>query len=85
MMVPAPVIIIEVLSHELHDIKRDLTTKLAGYALVQSIEHYLVIDPEERTVLHFRRQGDLLKQISELTEGMLQLDPPGLARIMHQT
>ena len=44
-----------------------------------SVEHYLVIDPETKTVLHFNRdnwQGDG----HELgVDDMARLDPPGIA------
>ena len=73
-----PIAVFEVLSPTPASIRRDLTTKLGGYALVPSIEHYVVIDPEARVVLHYRRRDDLLVLGDELTEGVLRLDPPGL-------
>ncbi len=73
-----PIIVVEVLSSTPSSVRRDLTTKLGGYALVRSIEHYIVIDPVDRTVFRFHRQGALLAAVEELTEGMLRLDPPGL-------
>ncbi len=73
-----PCAVFEVLSPTPRSVKRDLTTKLNGYALVASIQHYIVIDPEDRIVIHFRRQGELLVLGDELTEGVLRLDPPGL-------
>ncbi len=76
--VPHPLIVFEVLSPTPSSIRRDLTTKLAGYALVASIQHYVVIDPDERIVIHFLRRDDLLVLAEELTEGALRLDPPGL-------
>ena len=72
-----PLIVVEVLSPT--SIRRGLTTKVAGYARVPSIEHYVVVDPEQREVLHFRRHGDVLvPPIEPLTSGSLRLDPPGL-------
>lgn len=72
-----PVIVVEVLST--WSLRRDLTTKVVGYAKVSTIEHYVVVDPDERLVLHFRRKGDVLLPPEEpLTEGTLRLDPPGL-------
>ena len=76
--IPDPVIVVEVLSPTPKSIRRDLTAKVVGYALVPTIEHYVVVDPDERVVLHFRRRGDLLALGDELTEGTLRLDPPGL-------
>lgn len=76
--IPNPIIVVEVLSPTPKSVKRDLITKLRAYALVSSIEHYVIVDPDERTVLAFRRRGDLLVPAEELTEGTLRLDPPGL-------
>ncbi len=56
--VPAPIIVVEVLSPS--TARRDLTSKVAGYALVPSIAHCLVIDPVDRLVFHYRRVGALL-------------------------
>ena len=73
-----PVIVVEVLSPS--TMQRDLTTKVAGYALVATIEHYIVIDRWEWSVLHFRRSGQvLLPPLDPLRPGAnLRLDPPGL-------
>ncbi|MGE0700541.1 MAG: Uma2 family endonuclease [Hyphomicrobiaceae bacterium] len=76
--VPNPVAVFEVLSPTPASVRRDLTTKLAGYALLPSIQHYVIIDPSERVVFRFRRVGDQLVAAEELTEGTLSLDPPGL-------
>lgn len=71
------VVVVEVLST--WSVRRDLTAKVVGYALVPTIEHYVVIDPDERSVLHYRRKGDMLQPPAEpLMEGTLRLDPPGL-------
>ena len=71
-----PIIVVEVLSPS--TTRRDLTTKVVGYARVASIQHYVVVDPVERVVLHYRRRGDALQPPEFPTEGTLQLDPPGL-------
>lgn len=73
-----PIVVLEVLSPTPSSMRRDLTTKVAGYALVPSIEHYVVVDPMERVVLHYRRQGTLLAAPDAPAEGTLRLDPPGL-------
>ena len=74
-----PVIVVEVLS--IWSIKRDLTAKVVGYARVPTIEHYVVIDRDERQVLHFRRKGDVLvpPEAPHVAGDTLRLDPPGLA------
>lgn len=76
--VPDPIIVVEVMSPSPASMRRDLTTKAIGYALVSSIQHYLVIDPAERVVLHYRRKGDMLVPPEAPAEGTLRLDPPGL-------
>lgn len=73
-----PIIIVEVFSPTPSSIKRDLVTKLRGYAKLPSIEHYIVVDPAERAVIRFRRSGEDLVLTEELGEGSLRLDPPGL-------
>ncbi len=76
--VPNPIIVVEVMSPSPASMRRDLTTKAIGYGLVPSILHYLVIDPAERVVLHYRRKGDMLVPPEAPAEGTLRLDPPGL-------
>ena len=76
--IPNPVLVIEVLSPS--SAKRDLADKLAGYSTLPSIEHYLVLDPEEREVIWFRRiAGGELQPPITLREGTLDLDPPGIS------
>jgi len=44
---------------------------------VPSIEHYLVVDPDKRLVIHHARgQADVVAT-RILSEGGLRLDPPG--------
>ncbi len=74
--IPNPVIVVEVLSEG--TAARDHGVKLAGYFSLPSIAHYLIVDPERRTVIHHRREeGDLI-ETRILTSGPLRLDPPGL-------
>ena len=73
-----PIVVIEVMSPSASSMRRDLQAKVVGYALVPSIEHYIIIDPADRVVLHYRRRGDLLVPPEVPTEGTLRLDPPGL-------
>lgn len=73
-----PIIVVEVLSPTDASARRDLTTKVAGYARVPSIEHCTVVDPMERVVLHYHRRGEVLASPDAPSEGTLRLDPPGL-------
>jgi Uma2 family endonuclease len=71
-IVPAPVVIVEVLSPA--TAHTDTSAKLIGYFKLPSVMHYLVLDPEARSVTHHKR--DRMPEI--LTAGPLRLDPPGL-------
>jgi Uma2 family endonuclease len=75
--VPAPIIVVEVLSPSTRRI--DASAKLAGYFRVPSVAHYLVVDPNKPLVLHHARgSGDMIL-IHIVTQGAIELDPPGLA------
>ena len=71
-----PVVVVEVLSPSTRE--RDLGGKVAGYFSVPSIAHYLIVDADERLVIHHRRGigGAVATEI--VREGSLRLDPPGL-------
>ena len=71
-IVPNPLIIVEVLSPA--TAHTDSSAKLVGYFKRQSVMHYLVLDPDARSVTHHMR--DRLPEV--LTAGRLRLDPPGL-------
>ena len=72
--VPDPLIVVEVLP-AIRQV--DLAIKLAGYFLLPSVAHYLVVDPTRSLILHHSRAGDaILTRI--VTEGAIVLDPPGL-------
>ena len=75
--IPNPVLVVEVLSPS--TAKRDRTDKLAGYFKVPSIQHYLIIDPDEREVIwHRRGAAGALAPPATLREGSISLDPPGI-------
>jgi Uma2 family endonuclease len=71
-----PVIAVEVLSPS--SISTDLNRKREGYMRVPSLRHYLVVDAEERLIIHFRRGADGNFTDTEHREGPLTLDPPGI-------
>ena len=71
-----PIIVVEVLSPSTAQI--DTTTKLQGYFEVPSIQHYLIVDPDGRTITHHKRaNGDVL-ETRIVAEGALTLTPPGV-------
>jgi Uma2 family endonuclease len=76
MTAPAPIIVVEVISPT--SAHSDTSAKLIGYFKLPSVRHYLVIEPEPRTVTHHRRGDDGSMSSQTLASGTLQLDPPGL-------
>lgn len=76
LVVPEPVIVVEVVSPTSGS--RDAGTKLADYVRLPSLTHYLIVRPEPATVIHHRRRGDGTLIARILTEGRLDLAPPGL-------
>jgi Uma2 family endonuclease len=55
----------------------DESGKLAEYASVQSIQHYLIVDPDKRSVVHYRRLSKNEFAASILTSSVIRIDPPG--------
>ena len=70
-----PIIVVEVLSPT--SALRDLRDKLAGYFLVPSIMHYLIVDPDKGLVIHHAR-GATAIETRIVIQGEFILDPPGL-------
>jgi Uma2 family endonuclease len=71
-----PAIIVEVLSPA--SVHNDTSAKLIGYFKLASVRHYLIIDPDARTVTHHARAADGQISSQTLAAGTLRLDPPGL-------
>ncbi len=67
-----PIVLIEVLSPS--NAMKNLRDKLVGYFTVPSIMHYLIVDPDDRLVLHHARGH--IPRIAH--DGALRLDPPGI-------
>jgi Uma2 family endonuclease len=77
MIAPCPIIVVEVLSPSTGGI--DTTVKLAGYFLVPSLKHYLIVDLARRHVVHYRKQPDGTVTVAVTTEGEIPFDPPGIS------
>ena len=74
--IPNPIIVVEVLSPSTAGV--DHGVKLQAYFTLPSILHYLIVNPEQRMVIHHKRGvGDAL-ETRILGKGILKLDPPGL-------
>ena len=68
-----PIIVVEVLSPGKAAI--DHGRKLSGYFSLPSVEHYLIVDPERRVVIHHKRgEGDAIET------RVLASGPPSLIR-----
>jgi Uma2 family endonuclease len=75
-VVPEPVIIAEVASPSTRGI--DAGVKLEGYFSLPSVVHYLIVDPERRTIIHHLRQPGGSLGTNIVNRGTLRLDPPGI-------
>lgn len=73
----APVIVVEVLSPSTRRI--DASKKLAGYFRLSSIAHYLIVDPEQRLIVHHARGTNEAILTRIVRDGAIALDPPGLS------
>jgi Uma2 family endonuclease len=74
--IPNPIIVVEVLSPSTAGFDHGL--KLQEYFKLDSVQHYLIIDPTQPLIIHHSRAaGDaLLTRI--VKDPALRLDPPGL-------
>jgi len=73
--VTRPTILVEVLSPPTRGV--DAGGKLYGYFRLPSVEHYLILDPAKRVLIHHRRSGGGI-DTAILHEGAVRLDPPGI-------
>ena len=74
-VVADPTIVFEILSPSTASV--DHGRKLSGYFSLPIVEHYLILDPDRRVVIHHKRgQSDAI-ETRVLTGGVARLDPPG--------
>ena len=74
----APVIVVEVVSPSSE--RDDTGSKLVEYFSVASIQHYIIVNPEKRVVVHHQRDGpEIRTRIAGEDAAELRLDPPGFA------
>ena len=76
-MIDTPVIVVEILSPS--TAYRDLGRKARNYFRVPSIAHYLIVDLDDRVVIHHRRQDGGAIVTKPHVAGDLVLDPPGIS------
>ncbi len=71
-----PVILIEVMSPS--SVNRDEKHKLLEYFQLPSVQHYLLLAPSDRYLIHFQRTDDPEKLDTRFVrEGQIDLIPPG--------
>ena len=73
--IPNPLIIVEVLSPS--TAADDHGVKLEGYFSLGSVNHYLILDPDRRVMIHHRRGQAEAIETRVLRGGVVVLDPPG--------
>ncbi len=76
MEIPNPVIVLEVLSPSTAGDDHGL--KLDSYFSLPSVEHYLIIDPDRKVMIHHKRGAAGAIETRILREGLVRLAPPGL-------
>jgi Uma2 family endonuclease len=76
LVVPDPVIVAEVVSPSSE--RDDTGDKLDEYFSVPSVEHYLIIRPEKKLIVHHARAHDGTVRTAFVTGPSLLLQPPGL-------
>jgi Uma2 family endonuclease len=76
MVLDAPLIVVEVISPSSE--RTDTDVKLKEYFSVSSIQHYLIVDPASKAVVHHARNpgGDISRRVA--SSGAIDLTPPGL-------
>jgi Uma2 family endonuclease len=72
--IPNPIVVFEVLSPG--NAVTDLRDKLRGYFRLSSIQHYLIVDPDKRIVIHHARGAGDVVATRIVSEGTVRLDPP---------
>jgi Uma2 family endonuclease len=71
-----PIIVIEVRSPSTGG--RDAGAKLDDYFRLSSVVHYLIVKPENRTIIHHRRETEGMISTRIIRAGSVRLDPPGI-------
>ncbi len=71
--VPNPVILVEVLSPS--TAWNDVSTKLTDYFTLDSVLHYLILDPARSSIMHHYRDGHIIRARTVNTDTLV-LDPP---------
>ena len=75
--VPDPLVLVEVLSPDSGT--TDRATKLRAYSRLATVQHYLIVWPDEQRIVRHSRlpNGELATQV--FASGEITLEPPGIA------
>ncbi len=71
-----PLVLVEVLSPDSGT--RDRATKLRAYFKLPSVQHYLIVWPEEQRIVRHSRMPDEQVATQVFASGEIGLDPPGI-------
>jgi Uma2 family endonuclease len=71
-----PLVLIEVLSPDSGT--RDRATKLRAYFKLPSLQHYLIVSPEEQRIVRHSRMPNDQVATQVFVSGEIRLDPPGI-------
>lgn len=77
MIVGEPVIVVEVTSPS--TVRTDTSDKLIEYFSLGGVQHYLLVHPIDRKVVHHRRVEGGRIETSIAAEGVIRFDPPGFS------
>jgi Uma2 family endonuclease len=77
MLVDSPLIVLEVVSRSSE--RDDTDAKLVEYFSVASMHHYLIIFSEKRVVVHHQRNRQSTLDTRIVSDGEIELDPPGIS------
>jgi Uma2 family endonuclease len=80
--VPDPLVLVEVLSPDSGT--RDRATKLRAYFKLPSVQHYLIVWPDEQRIVHHSRMPDDQIATQVLVAGEIRLDPPGITMTVEE-
>lgn len=74
--VPDPLVLVEVLSPDSGT--RDRVTKLRAYFKLPSVQHYLIVWPEEQRIVRHSRMSNDQPATQVFVSGEIRLAPPGI-------
>jgi Uma2 family endonuclease len=82
LLLEKPLIVFEIVSPSS---KRDDTQKkLVEYFSIPSIQHYVIVDPETKVILHHQRNSGEKILTSIIRSGDLEFKPPGFSISVHE-